>query len=157
MLINNIEFACKRQTTSGTVDLVKLTRANNLLDELEGELTFKVQGDLDSSKRPILNVIICGKMHALCQTCLSKMEIPVQHTGEVAIFDNEADLEEALFGEEAAYSDGILTDPEFDLLNFIEDEIIMLIPVAPKHDSCDPVSYKDESNNPFGAIKQLIN
>lgn len=152
MFINNIEFASQRLTTEGTIDLAQFERVINLLDDLSGNISYKLVGDVDKAKRCVLKLTIYGKISALCQVCLNKMDFVINHKGLVAIFNSEPELDEALFGEDSIYADGIVADSEFNVLNFIEDELIMLLPVAPRHDQCN-LSYKDEVANPFGVLK----
>ena len=155
MYIDNYKFAISRETLELEVEVRDLERAKDLLDGLAGTLLVKLKGDV--SDKPLLNVSICGKISTLCQICLDHVEVIIEHNGNVPIFKNEALLDEALFGENADCTDGILSDPQFNVSDFIEDEIIMLLPLAPKHDTCHYVSVAEEGNNPFGMLKQKIN
>lgn len=154
MYINNTEFALQNQTLTGKINLDKLDRVKDLFEELSGELTYTLVGNIDKTKRPILNLKIYGKIWTLCQNCLEKLMIDINHHGSVAIFNNESDLDKALFGEEEEYNDGILRNEEFDVLEFIEDEIIMFLPVSPRHESCATLTFKDDMVNPFSILKQ---
>jgi uncharacterized metal-binding protein YceD (DUF177 family) len=41
-------------------------------------------------------------------------------------------------------------------MQLVEDEVIMLLPCAPKHDSCIGLSYHDKVESPFNVLKQII-
>ena len=157
LIINNKEFAEQHQSINDTIDIATLERVQDLFDELSGSISFTITGDMDNTNRAVLNVAIYGKITSLCQNCLEKMEIILEHTAVLPIFDNESDLDDALFSEESTESDGLIADLEFDVLNFIEDEIIILLPLAPKHGNCKQSSHKNDSSNPFGVLKQLLN
>lgn len=152
--IDNIDFAKNRQTTNASVDVSKLKRATELFENLTGNLEYTITGDIDGKNKPILKVTICGKITTLCQNCLENMEIAIEHSGLLHIFYNESDLDLALFGDDSEYEDGILADTHFDIQNFIEDELIMLLPMAPKHEQCINMSYHDKPESPF---KVLVN
>ncbi len=156
MLINNIEFASSQQIIEQEIEISQFKRAQELLDSLTGLVSFKLSGEVWDDK-PALNVLIYGKISTLCQNCLNPVEVTLRHSGIVPIFSSESELDEALFGENPIAPDGVAADPQFDVLDFIEDEIIMLLPLAPKHEECVGVSYNDGGNNPFGMLKQLIN
>ena len=66
-----------------------------------------------------------------------RIDLDNNHVWTVTVFDNEVDQMQSLFSEDANCSDGILADTEFDVLSFIEDEIIMLLPISPRHEKCD--------------------
>lgn len=155
MLINNVEFAKSGQVIEQECDMKYLTRANDLLDGLSGKLKFTISGQV--LDKPVLNVLIYGKISTLCQNCLDPVEVVIEYNGVVPIFNNESELDEALFGEDAYSHDGILADEQFNTLDFIEDEIIMLLPLAPKHESCTNVSYADAKVSPFSELKKIIN
>ena len=154
--IDNVDFAKSNHKTSGNIDVATFTRASELFDELTGNINYTLTGSVNENNMPILQVTIYGKITTLCQTCLEKIEIPLDVTNSIPIFYNESDLDHALFGEDSRYDDGILADSNFDIYNFIEDEIIMLLPFAPKHDRCIEVKHTDETNRPFAVLKQLI-
>ncbi|HMT02374.1 MAG TPA: hypothetical protein PKD00_03570 [Burkholderiales bacterium] len=155
LIINNKEFAKHKQLINKTINFDEFQRLKDLFtdENLDGEVSFSMQGDLDSANRPILNVLIYGKITTLCQNCLEPMVIPIKYNAVLPIFDNEEELDNLLFGEESLESDGLLFDLEFDVLSFIEDEIITILPLAPKHDSCVQIFYKDKTSNPFGELK----
>jgi uncharacterized protein len=152
MYIDNFEFARHRQLLEEKIDVSTLSRATELMERLSGEVTVKISGDI--ADKPILNISIYGRISTLCQICLDQVEIDIRHNNIVPIFRNESQLDEALFGENANYNDGILADSQFDVLDFIEDEVIMLLPFAPKHKTCNYVAVEENRNNPFGILKK---
>jgi uncharacterized protein len=154
--IDNVDFAKNNHTTSGNIDVATLIRACDLFDELNGNVNYTLTGFVNENNLPTLKVTICGKIHTLCQTCLEKIEIHLDVQSSIPIFYTEADLDNALFGKDSIYDDGILADSNFEINNFIEDEIIMLLPTAPKHDQCIEVKHKDNENHPFAGLKQLL-
>ena len=155
MLINNVEFAKANRSIEQEIDISQLNRTKSLLDGLTGKLSVKLSGKV--LDKPVLSVSIYGRISTLCQNCLEPVEIVIDYNGIVPIFKNESELDEALFGENASSHDGILADDQFNVLDFIEDEVIMLLPLAPKHETCNPVSFTNEGEKPFGILKKLIN
>jgi uncharacterized protein len=155
ILINNKEFAVHNLTLERNIPIATLERVTSVFDELEGEIEFTVMGKTDNKNRPLLNITICGKIATLCQVCLQSMTIDLDHSLSVLIFKSEEELDEALFGNESTESDGIVSDPEFDILAFIEDELIMALPIAPKHATCEISTHEEiDANNPFAILKQ---
>ncbi len=152
MYIDNYDFATRRMTLEKSVEATTLKRASELYESLKGQLEIKISGNV--LDKPILNISIYGKIFTLCQICLDPIEIDISHNNIVPIFKNESQLDEALFGDNAEYTDGILADPEFNVLDFIEDEVIMLLPVAPKHKTCNYVPAPEVRNNSFEVLKK---
>lgn len=153
LIINNKEFAKHKQLINKIINVDGFKRLQDLFTDSNGEVSFSIQGELDSANRPVLNVAIYGKITTLCQNCLENMDLPLKYNAVLPIFDDEVALDNLLFSEESLESDGLLFDAEFDVLNFIEDEIITILPLAPKHDNCVQISCKDTAINPFGVLK----
>lgn len=150
--IDNVDFAKKQQETSGKVHAANLIRASEIFDNLDGELDYTLSGSADNKNKPILKIRICGRITTLCQNCLEKLDIPIDYSGIVPIFYTEADMDIGLFGEDAEYEDGILADAHFDINSFIEDELIMILPIAPKHETCEEMAYHDKPDSPFRVL-----
>lgn len=154
--IDNVDFAKNKRQLTGTINVATLTRACELFDELSGNISYTINGDINEDNKLILKVTLCGKISTSCQNCLEKVEIPVNLENNIPIFYNESELDQALFGSDSRYDDGILAEATFDVNNFIEDEIIMSLPTAPKHDACNKLSHVDIKSHPFTVLKQLI-
>jgi uncharacterized protein len=155
MLINNLEFAKNKESFTKIFKMSEFTRASDMLDQLEGELQVNVTGNFDD--KPILIISIYGKMYTSCQSCLNRIEITIDNKSMVSIFNNESELDQALFDENSATHDGVIADSQFNMFDFIEDEIIMLLPFAPKHEQCTSKVSISDSNHPFSQLKDLIN
>ena len=156
MFINNIKFAKNLQSQSGKVELAKLARVQEL-DSYGGTLEFKLMGYLDSLNRPTLSLKLYGTIDASCQNCLQPMQVILDNESKLTIFYTEDQLDSALFGEhDSGVEDAVLADEEFDIMQLVEDEVIMLLPCAAKHESCIGLSYQDQVATPFNVLKELI-
>lgn len=156
MYINNIKFAKNKQEIAGKIDLSKQPRIQEI-DNYTGILDFKLLGVIDKLNRPTLSLTIYGIIHALCQNCLHPMDVSIDNCSEITIFYTEAELDAALFsGHDPEVGDGILAEDEFDVMQLVEDEVIMLIPYAHRHESCIGLSYSDNADNPFKILKKII-
>ena len=70
---------------------------------------------------------------------------------------NEDQLDATLFAEgDSDVEDGVVAEAEFDIMQLLEDEVIMLLPYASKHESCIGMSYHDSSDSPFDILKNII-
>ena len=74
--------------------------------------------------------------------------------------DDAADAIEELLDDEAI--DVIVGEPEFDVVYLVEDEALLALPVAPKHEVCpgkavEPVGSVEavEKVSPFAVLKNL--
>lgn len=139
MHINITEFALQKQIISNKIIVTNLERLKDIFEGITGELNFTLQGETDNKNRPVLKLAIYGKITASCQICLDDIELSIDHNIAVPVFANEKEFDLALLDKENSNSDGVVDSDEFDVFTFVEDEIIMLLPIAPKHQDCQPV------------------
>lgn len=97
-----------------------------------------------------------------CQRCLGTVEVPVQIERSFRFVETEAQAE---LEDEDADEDVLVLSRHFDLAALIEDEILMELPLVPRHEVC-PVAVKfhavdadfeelESKPNPFAALAGL--
>lgn len=98
-----------------------------------------------------------------CQRCLGPVDIKVAVQQSFRFVGSE---EAAEAQDEEAEEDVLALSPEFSLLALIEDEVLMALPVVPRHETC-PVEVKlavvdpefeaasTEKRNPFAVLAKL--
>ncbi|BEU97659.1 DUF177 domain-containing protein [Acidovorax sp. DW039] len=98
-----------------------------------------------------------------CQRCLTPVDVPLDVERSFRFVADEATAE-AL--DEDCEEDLLALSREFDLRELIEDELLMALPVVPRHDECPtaiPLASTDEDfeaanaekPNPFAALASL--
>ncbi len=98
-----------------------------------------------------------------CQRCLGPVDVPVHFEREFRFVASE---EVAEVEDEESEEDVLVFSRDFNLLELVEDELLMALPVVPKHDVCpgavklqaaDPDFVEDEQEkpNPFAVLEQL--
>ncbi len=98
-----------------------------------------------------------------CQRCLGPVEVPVVVEREFRFVATE---EQAEVEDEEAEEDVLVLSRDFNLLELVEDELLMALPVVPKHEVCpapvklqvaDPDFVEDveQKPNPFTVLQQL--
>lgn len=137
-IINNLIFAKEQKTLSGTIDISEFKRVGHSdLGELSGEISYTLTGEMGAKNRAVLKLILYGKIRTLCQICLNPIELNISCDQDAIIFKDEMQLEQELSEtHDTDVIDGIIADKNFNVLDFIEDEVIMLLPVSPKHETC---------------------
>lgn len=99
----------------------------------------------------------------VCQRCLQPVDIPVAIDRAFRFVEDEAT---AAAQDDLAEEDLLALSHSFDLLELVEDELLMDLPVVPRHEACpQPVkmSVADpefessgvEKENPFAVLGRL--
>ena len=115
-----------------------------------------------SAAQPWLQLSTRLEVTLQCQRCLQPM------TGLLHIerrFRFAADEAEALRLDEETDDDVLVMSREFDLHELVEDELILALPIVPRHDACpEPLQVTDSSAaagaedvrpNPFAVLARL--
>jgi uncharacterized protein len=98
-----------------------------------------------------------------CQLCLGPVDVPVSVD---RWFRFVADEETAAAQDDESEEDVLALSRSFDLIELIEDELLMEMPVAPRHDTCpEPVKMAaqdgdfeaavERADNPFALLAKL--
>ncbi len=117
----------------------------------------------DGNPVPWMHLTAHALVSLTCQRCLSPVDVALDVD---RWFRFVADETTAAVEDEDAEEDVLVAARDFDLHTLIEDELLMEIPVTPRHDVCpvparlsavDPDFDAAESDkpNPFAVLKQL--
>jgi uncharacterized protein len=156
------QLCAKGQVLEGRLALRELRRLAPLLASEEGEAAFALGFSKDDERRAVIRGRVTAELALVCQRCLEPMALGVAAEVGLALtrgLDEAArlpdDLDPLLVGD-----DGL--DPR-DLL---EDELILAVPVTPRHrrDECSmpggvadeaPRAEPAERENPFAVLSAL--
>jgi len=157
-LINSLDFARNGQEISGEVPVAELLRLQDMLENPQGILSYTVTGSLDKQGNHWLNVSAAGECQLRCQRCLGSLSYPIRIDSHLLLCD-QATLD-ALDDDEDEAFDGILADDQLDVLSLLEDEILLSLPIAPRHElgvcqAIDGENRHREEKNPFAVLANL--
>src|SRR4051812_39177626 len=111
--------------------------------------------------RPSLAIEAETEITLECQRCLQPMRLPVHAERRIFFVDDE-DSAAALDAE--SEDDVLATTPALDLAVLIEDELLLALPLVPRHEHCPeplPRPFVEEdptvepADNPFAALAAL--
>lgn len=102
--------------------------------QAEGGLVRELRPDGNASDEPYLRVAVHGAIWLRCQRCMEPFCMPLNIGVEYRIVasDDEAD-ERAL--DDTSF-DVIVGSRAFDFVGLVEEELLLSLPVVPKHDVC---------------------
>lgn len=156
ILINNLEVAKNQENISGEISFAHCERLNKALridDESPQKISYQLSGATTKLHLPSLHLTINASLPVLCQRCLEAMQLELSLGYDYVI----SDVEPAPFdGEEEI--DWLEASREMNLNELIEDELLMALPLAPRHEhDCKLLKLESgEKHNPFSALKDLI-
>jgi len=131
--IDSLEFARLGKTLSGEVAVGELPRLADLLFSDIGSVRYSIRGS-QVGDRAYLLLELSGSCHLRCQRCLNDLPYPVEISSRLQLLE---DLEDAdlVLDDTTDESDGIEASREQDVLDLVEDELLLSLPFAPKHEA----------------------
>ena len=153
-VIDSLEFARTGQKLQGSLEVGELGRLKENLADNQGRIEFAVRGAHDARRRPVLALEINGILHLQCQRCLGLLEFPVRLSNTLLLVSAGERAAGAVDDEDAEW---IEASGELDVTMLVEDEIILGLPYAPRHEdgTCRPGGHAAGGNAADAAFAKL--
>ncbi|MDT3669044.1 MAG: YceD family protein [Aromatoleum sp.] len=148
-------FAAEGGSVSGAIALADLGRLSDVLVDTSGEVTYSLVGEFGLDRKALLRLTAAGMLPMHCQRCLGRLEWPLDVEVVLELVRPGQPIpEDELENDEF---DAIEAVPDLDVLALVEDEIVLAVPIAPRHESCDaPRPVKgSEKESPFASLVKL--
>lgn len=160
LVINALKFSHAADSLSGSILPENCARLRDFLADDAGRIDYVLSGDTDNHGRLSLRIAIQGMINLTCQRCLEKMPHSLDLLSELILAKDDNEL--ARYDEDSLV-DAILASEEMDVLALIEDEIILGLPLSPRHPDTlclqtdKPLEAQNQTDkaHPFAALKSL--
>jgi len=134
IVIDSLGFAREARSLQGELPIDNLTRTLDMLAGSVGYLTYRVEGRTGGRNRPQLLLQIDGVLSVCCQRCLEGIDYPLKVRSVLEFVGDEEDLTQEEIEDDSR--DFLPAQNEIDVVALIEDEVILNLPPAPRHESC---------------------
>jgi uncharacterized protein len=132
----------------------------------EAPVTWSAKGEMRNPSHVQPEIWLDLKAGALlsltCQRCLAPVDVPVSVDRSFRFVNDE---ETAAAQDDQSEEDVLALSRDFDLVQLVEDELLMDMPLAPRHETCPPVAlavaddaFEGSSarhENPFAVLGRL--
>jgi len=149
-VIDGLQFARGALEQRGFLGKEHLPRLAQMQCSTDG-LEYSLRGGLTDSGKPFLRISVSGAMRLVCQRCLGTFVFPLA-------LDVELQITESLSEIEAADDDvdRVLASRSTDVGRLIEDEVILALPMVPRHERCVAGSAEAPAKiSPFRVLAAL--
>ncbi len=130
---------------------------NNKLIEVNLEFTRT------DTRLPVVKGHIKAELQMVCNRCLDATDLTIDSKIEVVLVSNDEQAERLQEG----FDIWLVEDQTLFLRDFIEDEILLAMPIVISHEDCEPAreliealpgdenTEEQQKENPFAALKDL--
>ena len=132
-LIDALEFARSRGRISGDWPIADFPRLQGAVRS-GNSLQYELEGVPEEQGRPALHLSVTGALQLTCQRCLGALEHPLRVDALLLLYGSESEIDSIPVDAEAP--DGIVATKEMAVRDLIEEEVLLAIPYAPRHEGC---------------------
>ena len=158
-VIDAFDFCRNNGYREGVTPVAEMTRLAADCADSSGTISWSIQGGQTRQGYPMLTLSVSGAVQLVCQRCLQPFAYELDSSTVLVLGkdDEEADEIEEILDDESI--DVIVGDHAMDIRQLLEDEALLALPQAPKHEVCPDTtlvdSVKSEKVSPFAALKSL--
>lgn len=160
--IKPLKLAKRGSTLSGSWPLDKFARLTADSVDNVGEVSIKAEFSRDEGFPSLSGKAIAGVKFE-CQRCLEPVVVTLEVDLNVAFVSTEEQMESI----PEPFEGVLLEDEEISLIEVVEQELILELPLVAYHQDCDAFEYRTEDEkeeqqidqpekeNPFSVLEQL--
>jgi len=158
--IDSMAFAREGREIFGERPVALFERLAKVVVADSGDLQFRVTGFHDQDRDQgefFIDIVASGTLMLRCERCLEAMAWPVEVEGRLLLVPPGQPLPDEALDEEDF--DPIHASRALEVLPLVEDEVLLALPFAPRHEQCEPPRplVGSEKESPFAVLKQLKN
>lgn len=154
-VIDCLEFARSGGVLERRIALDEMPRLADQLAATDGFLSVRLAGSRDGEGKSWLQVAVAGEPVLRCQRCLGGVKFGLEIFGRLQLIAPGEEWPDEDLADDSI--DAIPAGKELAVLELIEDEVLLALPIAPMHGQCDPPSAGAEGQeaSPFAALAVL--
>lgn len=157
-IIDSLEFSRQGKSLAGCVVVNDLPRLAESVANVEAALSWQLRGEKDEEGKLFLELAVEGVLSLICQRCLAEMALPVSVAERLLLVPDGAPWPEDELEDDSM--DAIAAEREMSVLTLVEDEVLLALPVVPRHPDqamCRSLVRVDEDlpASPFALLEQL--
>ena len=156
-VIDPARFARDQSRLSGMLSLARLPRLADVLFDHQGNVNYELQGYTTANGQPALHLSVGGDLAVRCQRCLERLPLHIEVTRDLVLIAEARDIDPV--DDEDDDTDTIPGVAALDVLDLVEQEVVLSLPMAPRHpeEACEaqPAAQTGNASSPFSALAGL--
>jgi uncharacterized protein len=148
-------FARDSRVLQGTLAVAGFERLHDLLADVSGEVSWRIEGFKGERGELLLQLAVGGTVLLACQRCLEAVPFDLDVDSLLELVPAGVELSQDELEDDSR--DFLPVERELDVAELVEDEILLALPVAPRHERCGLPGAADagERVNPFKVLDGL--
>jgi uncharacterized protein len=155
-VIDGLEFARTGSKLQVRWPVADFPRLRDALRDEAGSIDCEVVGIPEELGRRALRLRLNGVLQLTCQRCLEALAFPLRADVTLLLAETQAEID-----AEPLLPDGperVVAEKEMQVHALAEDELLLAIPIAPRHERCAAGKAQDPAtrHTPFAGLRDLM-
>lgn len=150
--VDVFELARTGGRAAGEVAIAALPRLRASLASERGAVEAALVGRTDAQRRPAAVLEFTGEVDLICDRCSAALPWPLQGRASYWFVRGEDEL--ARIPVDEADDEPLLGSTRFDLHALVEDELLLALPMSPRHSTCSPTAVAALPDRPAQPAEQ---
>jgi len=133
-LIDGLEFAEAGEQLRGAWPVKEFPRLRDALYDDQGTVAYELRGVRDLLGRPGLALRVTGTLRVACRRCLEAVTVRLDEDSQLWLARTQAELDAQPVAAQGP--DGVVAGREMAVRDLVEDELLLALPYAPRHEGC---------------------
>jgi uncharacterized protein len=160
LVIDAFEFCRLKERLEGETPVADLKRLAADCVRPTNSLRWSLVGGKDALGHPQLTMSVVGSVQLMCQRCMTPYDYSFETESILLLAKSEEQADEI---EESVADDAIdviVGGKTMNVLDLIEDEALLALPLSPRHEVCPDTAALDAVNerkqaSPFDVLKNI--
>ncbi len=132
-----------RTRLEGEIPLSRLHRLRDLLVSDSGSVSARLAFSQHPSGPVLVDLTVDGELSLICQRCMEPLRLHVEEQAALALLENDSTEQVAPQG----YEPYEMPEARLNPATLVEDELIMALPLSPRHESVEECAQRSEYLN----------
>lgn len=155
IVLDSLAFARESGVLAGQLAVAALPRLAALLADDGGSLDCTLRGGRNEAGRLLLHLQASGDLRLVCQRCLQPLDWPVRVDSIMLLVPPGAAWPDEALEDDS--TDAIEALVEQSVADLVEDEVLLGLPLAPRHESCalPAAAGNERPASPFAILRRV--
>ena len=159
-VIDGFEFATAGATQEGMLPISSFPRLQDVLVSDAGDAAYTLKGVRDQRGRPSLRLDVRATLQLRCQRCLASLAYEVGTQALLVLAASQAEIDADPATVDAP--DRVVAGKEMAVRDMVEDELLLALPYAPRHEDCEAgtaesdAGHERAASSPFAGLRGMM-
>jgi len=155
-IIDGFDFAGAGSSMRGAWAAGEFPRLRTLLHDAAGSVEYELHGARDELGRHSLDLRVTARLRLTCKRCLEAVGVELREDVTLWLARSQRELYAQPLTADGP--DGVVAAKDMAVRDLVEDQLLLALPVAPRHDDCSAQGSAApvERPTPFAGLRGML-